>query len=93
MINLWLLAAVAAVIITRRFSKVAGGAVGVCVALGIGVWGMMRLTGGGGIAFAGVPITMPMFLGIIGVWTAFEAWGLWGAVRNARRRDGDDSPT
>jgi len=84
MINYFLLAAVAAVIITRRFSKVAGGVLGICVAVGIGVWGVTRMQAGAGLAFAGIPISMPVFLGLVGLWVAFESWGLWGALRNRR---------
>ena len=89
MIQFWLLGVIAVVIIVRRFSRIGGAALGALAAVGIGAWGTLSFRAGHALAFAGVPITLPIFLGIIGVWLAFELWGLWGALRN--RGTGDDS--
>ena len=84
----FLIGALAAVIIARRFSRLVGGVIGMLVAIAIGVWGFSSFQKGGGIAFAGFPVSREVFLALIAGWFLFEGWGFWGALK-ARKQSAD----
>lgn len=76
-INLALILVLGVVIVTRRFSPLWGGILGVAAAVGVGIWGWMALDDGMGIAFIGFELTRPMFVAFVAAWFAFECYGLY----------------
>lgn len=83
--NVWIIVAVVAVVILRRFSRLAGSALGMLVAVAIGVWGGVTFDQGAGIALLGFPLSRPVFIGLVGVWFAIEGYGLVQALRRRSR--------
>ena len=84
----FLIGALAAVIIARRFSRLIGGIVGMLIAVAVGAWGFSSFAKGGGIAFAGFPVTREVFLAVVAGWFLFEGWGFWQALK-ARKQSAD----
>ncbi|MEE8408932.1 MAG: hypothetical protein V3T05_04965 [Myxococcota bacterium] len=83
----WIAGAVVAVIVVRRFSRIGGAIVGMCVAIGLGIWGHWTFTSGAGVAFAGIRLSEPIFLALIVAWLAMETYSLIKAIK---RRGADE---
>lgn len=78
-----LMLAVVAVLVVRRFSRTAGGLMGVAAAIGVGVWGEQVYSAGGTLGFAGTPLSREIFLLFPALWLLLELFNLW---RLRRRR-------
>ncbi len=85
--------ALLAVVVTRRFAPRAASVLGMLVAVGVGVWGVVTYTRGGGMAFLGVRIPPAAFFGFVALLLAFEALNLSLAVKRHRRRLAAESGT
>jgi len=84
--TIFIVVAVAAVMITRRFNRMVGGILGVVVALGVGGWAMWLFGSGGGLALAGIPLSRPAVLVVVLGWASLEGFGVWNAVSSRKRQ-------
>jgi hypothetical protein len=89
--NFWLIGAIAAVIIARRINRIAGGMVGIAIAVAVGAWGVYAYGDGGGMALFGLRLPLPVFLGFVALWCALEAFGVWQAISRRRSRAESDA--
>lgn len=89
--QVWIIGAVIAVIAVRRFSRLAGSILGMCVAIGLGFWGHSTFTHGAGVAFAGVRLSEPVFLALVAAWLSMEVYSLIKAIkRRGKHEDAED---
>jgi hypothetical protein len=84
--TLYIAIALLAVIVLRQIAARAAAVVGMLVALGIGAWGVVTYTRGGGMAFLGARIPPVAFFGFVAVLLAFEAMNLSLAMKRHRNR-------
>jgi TRAP-type C4-dicarboxylate transport system permease small subunit len=84
--TVWLALAVVAIIVLRRYARIAGSCLAIAVILAVLGWGYWTYAHGGAIAFAGVMISPKVFYGLVAVWFALETYSLVLHVRLRRRR-------
>jgi hypothetical protein len=84
--TLYIALSLLAVIVTRRVAPRIAALLGMLVALGIGAWGVLTYTRGGGMAFLGASVPPVAFFAFVVVLLAFEALNLSLAVKRHRAR-------
>ena len=82
--QIWIALAIVAVIVLRRFSAIAGSALGLTVAAAVGMWGFVVYSGGGKMVFLFGSVPPAGFYAAIAVWLAVEAYSLTKAVQRRR---------
>lgn len=61
-------------------SRTSGAIVGFLITTGILLWGLDAYSVGGAIAFFGIPLSKPVFIGACVLWYLFDAKGLFQAA-------------
>ncbi len=84
--TLYIALALLVVVVTRQLAPRAAAVLGMAVAVGIGVWGLVTYQHGGGMAFLGARIPPLAFFAFVVVLLLFEALNLSLAVKRQRRR-------
>ena len=90
--TLYIAIALLAVIVTRQAAPRVAAVLGMLVAVGVGVWGAVTYTRGGGMAFLGLHVPAAGFFAFVVMLLVFEAANLSLAVKRARRRSVDAGP-
>ncbi len=85
-VTVWIAVAIVVVLVTRRFSPIAGSVLGMLLTVTLFTWGLWTYDQGGGMAFAGVPIPRIVFLLLIAAWFAVEVFALRQNLRARRLR-------
>jgi hypothetical protein len=66
--------------VIAKASKVAGAIVGYLITTGILLWGLSLYGSGDEIAFAGIPLSQPVFFVVVLIWYAFDTGNLIAAL-------------
>jgi hypothetical protein len=75
--------------IIGKFSSLAGAIVGFLITAGILVWGLSVFAEGNAIAFFGIPLSEPVFIGACIVWFFFDSKELAAAKNKRVQEEGE----
>lgn len=78
----YIILAIIAIIILRRISAMAGAAMGILVAVGVGIFGWGQYGAGNGMRFGTFALDRGVFLGLIVLWLGFEGFAFWRALQH-----------
>ena len=85
-VNWVILGAVVIQYVVGRISRLLGAILGFIITTGILLWGLVAYGAGSGIAFAGFPLPLPIFVLACLVWYVFDVMELLRAFRIRRAR-------
>ena len=85
-VNWVIVGAVLIQFVVGRISRFLGAVLGFLITTGILLWGLMAYGAGSGIAFAGFPLPLPIFVLACLVWYVFDVMELVRAFRKRRAR-------
>ncbi len=82
--TLYIAIALLAVVVVRQFSHLIAAGLGIAIALGVGVWGLIYYQRGDALTFLGVSVPLTAFFLFIAVLIALEGLNLHLALKKRR---------
>ena len=84
--NLIIIALVSVVVLGRRHLPIPAAALGMSIAVGIGLWGHQTYEAGGYVAIAALPLERSLFMTFVVLWFLLEGANLYREVQKRRRK-------